>query len=130
MKILLMDDDMLMLSMLTGAFVRWGFKVDAYTNPNNCPAFYSEACPCALLNNSCPDMILTDVNMPLVNGVKFVQELRRKGCKCPKIGMMSGDWSDPDLVSVTHMGVTVFSKPFDLSRIRSWSLEDEKLHIT
>ena len=66
--------------------------------------------------------------MPEVNGVQFIQELKRKGCKCPKIGMMSGNWNDSDLFTVNHMGVTVFAKPFDLSGIYSWLLEDKISH--
>lgn len=128
MNILLMDDDVFMLSMLKWAFVRWGFKVDAYSNPKKCPAFFSAACPCSICKTECPDIILTDVNMPQVNGIIFIQELKRKGCKCPKIGMMSGEWSDLDLLTVTHMGVTVFAKPFDLSRMHSWLLEDSIFH--
>ncbi|MEI6787975.1 MAG: response regulator [bacterium] len=129
MNILLMDDDCIMLSMLKGAFERWGFKVDAYSNPTHCSAYCSAACPCALFKNGCPDVILTDVNMPKVSGVSFIKELMRKNCKCSKIGMMSGNWSDPDLLSVTHFGVTVFAKPFDLSRMHAWLLEDRILHV-
>jgi CheY-like chemotaxis protein len=127
MNVLLMDDDIFMISLLKGALVRWGHKVDAYSNPNNCPAFCAAACPCALIKNGCPDIILSDVNMPQVNGIAFIRELKRKGCKCPKIGMMSGDWSDLDLLTVTHFGVTVFAKPFDLSRLQSWVLEENSV---
>jgi len=54
----------------------------------------------------------------------------RKGCKCPKIGMMSGDWSDWDLLRAVCMGATVFAKTFDLSRLRSWVSEEKILHVT
>ena len=128
MNVLLLDDDVLMLSMLKRTFVRWGFKVDAYSNPNDCPAFCSAECPCAICISGCPDFIITDVNMPGVNGITFVEELKRKGCKCSKIGMMSGDWSDSDVFKAIHMGAAVFAKPFDLSRLRSWLSEGKILH--
>ncbi len=123
MNILLIDDDLFILSMLQKAFEKWGHKVDAYINPEICPAYCSQTCPCTIFKNRCPDVILTDVNMPLVNGVRFVEELKRKSCQCQKIGMMSGDWSDSDLRRAAHIGVTIFSKPFDLSRLRSWVSE-------
>lgn len=124
MNVLLVDDDACMLAMLQRLLVKWGHEVDACFSPTLSPAYYSPACPCALIETGCPDVILTDVNMPLVNGVKFIEELKRKGCKCPKIGMMSGDWHDSDLLIVAHMGVTVFDKPFDLSILRSWVSEE------
>ena len=127
MNVLLIDDDLLILSMLQGVLARWGHKVFAYCNPEVCTAYFSKSCPCPMQLNGCPDVILTDVNMPVVNGVKFVEELKRKGCRCPKIGMMSGDWSNSDILKVAHIGVTVFSKPFDLPRLRSWVSGDGKV---
>jgi len=129
MNVLIMDDDLGVLSMLHRAFETWGYKVDVYINPEICPAYCSQTCPCDIIKKGCPDVILTDVYMPHVNGVKFIQELRRKGCKCPKIGVMSGDWSDSDLLTVANMGVTVFAKPFDLSGIRTWLSVDRILHV-
>ncbi|MEI8141031.1 MAG: response regulator [bacterium] len=120
MNILLIDDDVFVLSMLQGAFKKWGHKVDSYINPEICPAYCSQTCPCMIFKNGCPDVILTDIHMPLVNGFKFIKELKRKGCKCQKIGMMSGDWSDSDLLKTIRMGVKIFAKPFDLSKIKLW----------
>jgi CheY-like chemotaxis protein len=123
-NVLLIDDDLFVLSMLQGAFEKWGHKVDAYLNPEICPAYSSKECHCDISNKGCPDVILTDVNMPLVNGIQFVEELKRKGCKCPKIGMMSGDWNDSDLLKAFSMEVKTFSKPFELSKIQLWLSEN------
>ncbi|MEI6168114.1 MAG: response regulator [bacterium] len=123
MNVLLMDDDPAVLSMIQGALEKWGHKVDSYLNPEICPAYCSQTCPCTIFTNRCPDVILTDVNMPLVNGFRFVEELKRKSCRYQKIGVMSGDWSDSDLLKATQMGCTIFSKPFELSRLRSWVSE-------
>jgi CheY-like chemotaxis protein len=120
MNVLLMDDDLFVLSMLQGALEKWGHKVDSYLNPEICPAYCAQECHCDIFEKGCPDVILTDVNMPLVDGFKFIEELKRKGCKCPKIGMMSGDWCDPDLLKAFHFGVKIFAKPFDLSKLQLW----------
>jgi DNA-binding response OmpR family regulator len=63
------------------------------------------------------------MNMPNVNGVRFVEELQRKKCKSRKIGMMSGDWSQVDSQKAKRMGVTVFDKPFELQKLRTWITE-------
>jgi DNA-binding response OmpR family regulator len=126
MNILLLDDDPLILSLLKGAFVKWGYNVSAYTNPRLCPAFCAEGCPCTLAGNGCPDLVLTDVNMPGVNGVTFVEELVRKGCRCRKIGMMSGDWSEPHIRRANELGASIFSKPFHIPSLYVWALEEKK----
>jgi DNA-binding response OmpR family regulator len=44
MNILLMDDDLTVLLMLQKTFEKWGHKVDAYVNPEICPAYSSQTC--------------------------------------------------------------------------------------
>lgn len=124
MKVLLLDDDQVILSMLRAVLTKWGHKVSTYADADQCPVYCSMFCPCTLIKNGCPDCILTDVNMPTINGLKFVEEIKRKSCKCPKIGMMSGDWNEIDLGKATHMGATIFSKPFDIQRLFSWVSAD------
>ncbi len=124
MNILLMDDDLVILALLQGAMSKWGHHVVTFSNPDQCPAYCAQTCPCTLCKSGCPDCILVDVNMPNVNGVKFVEELLRKQCKSHKIGMMSGDWSPLDAQKAQLMGATVFSKPFELKKIRAWIAED------
>ncbi len=124
MNVMLLDDDPFVLSMLKAAFEKHGHKVIPYSNPDRCPAYCSLLCPCTLLKNGCPDAILSDVNMPLVNGVKFIQELKRKGCTCSKIGLMSGDWSEVDIQTAVRLDATIFFKPFDLKSLLSWITPD------
>ena len=125
MNVLLLDDDVCILTLLRNAFVRWGYEVAVYTDAAQCPVYCSQTCPCNLVNQ-CPDLILTDVRMPSVDGVKFVEELRRKGCKCPKIGMMSGDWGEKELQKAAYLGTTVFFKPFHIPSLRLWVEQNQK----
>jgi len=118
MNVLLLDDDPFILSLLNTVLVKWGHRVFLFTNPSRCPIYFSKACPCTL--NECPDIVLTDVNMPTINGMKFIEELKRKCCKCPTLGMMSGDWGETDLRKAVQMGATVFSKPFNLPSLHAW----------
>ena len=39
MNVLLMDDDLLILSLLHRAFETWGHNVNVYLNPGVCPAY-------------------------------------------------------------------------------------------
>jgi CheY-like chemotaxis protein len=124
MNVLILDDDSFVLSMLQTALVKRGHNVVIYKNPDQCPLYCSLSCPCTLFQNGCPDVILSDVNMPNVNGVKLVEELKRKNCKCTKIGLMSGDWTEADLQKAARWDVVVFFKPFELTPVLLWVSSD------
>lgn len=121
MKALVLDDDPLVLSLLSHLLAFRGYDVASYADPGQCPLSECCACPCALRQAGCPNLILTDVNMPTMNGVEFVAELRRKGCQCPNIAMISGDWSESNLALARQLGAQVFFKPCDLPRLDTWA---------
>ena len=121
MKALVLDDDPLVLALLSHLLAFRGYDVASYADPRQCPLSKCGACPCALRQAGCPDLILTDVNMPSMSGVEFVSELKHKGCQCPNIAMISGDWSESNLALARQLGVEVFSKPCDLPRLDVWA---------
>lgn len=126
MNVMIMETDTLVSSLLQTAVVHWGHKVCAYDSPMKCPAFISEACPCELSGNSCPDVILVDMNMPGINGLKFVEELRRKQCRFCKIGMISDNWNLQDIQKALRTGASVFAKPFHMPSLHSWMAAEIK----
>lgn len=120
MKALVLDDDPLVLTLLRRVLAHRGYEVDCYADPATCPTNTSLACPCALREHGCPDLILTDVNMPSLSGIEFVEGLRLRGCTCRNIGMVSGNWSETSLAKAARMGVRVFAKPFDMPKLDAW----------
>jgi CheY-like chemotaxis protein len=119
MQALILEDDPLVMSLLERVLVRRGYTVVTYPDPTACPLYADSSCPCAAQPN-CPDIILTDYNMPSVNGLEFVEHLKRKGCTCRNIAMISGSWTADELRSASPLGVSVFAKPFHLQRLESW----------
>ena len=69
--------------------------------------------------------------MPYVNGIDFVEVLKRIGCKCRHIAMMSGDWQDCYLQKASVLGVHIFSKPFHVQQFEHWleSVTDEDVRL-
>jgi len=119
MKILVLDDDPFVRSLLQGALARHGHDVVSYARPGNCPLFTSSNCPCAM-HDRCPDVVLTDVRMPGADGFDFVEEQRRKGCRCRRVALMSGAWTDADLARSKRMGLPFFAKPFHMEKVLNW----------
>lgn len=117
---LILDDDPLILSLLQGVLSRRGYEVAAFMSAAQCPAYRDDACPCSLAGG-CPNIILTDFDMPGVNGMEFIEKLRRKSCKCLDVVLMSGSYIDcPTLRRSTALGVTFIAKPFHMSQIQTW----------
>jgi CheY-like chemotaxis protein len=119
MRALILDDDPTIVHLLKYLLNERGHETLTYTSPETCPAYTSASCPCPFAE-ACPDLILTDINMPAVSGVRFVENLKSKGCTCPNIAIISGNWTDSDLKRANRMDVSVFSKPLCPAHIRSW----------
>jgi DNA-binding response OmpR family regulator len=66
----------------------------------------------ALLEREPADLIISDVMMPILDGVTFVQELRRRGNQTPVVLMSS---TVPDVGTLP--GVRFIAKPFDVETL-------------
>ncbi len=67
--IFLVDDSMTMLSSLKGILVNSGFKVDTAAD--------GEQALAKLKSGFKPDMIITDINMPKMDGIALIREARK-----------------------------------------------------
>jgi two-component system response regulator AtoC len=102
-----------------------GYEVMTYSNPDECPLQHEHDCRCDS-NHTCADIIISDIDMPKVSGLQFVQDQNKKGCKITNIAFMSGAWSESDLKYARELGCKIFSKPFTIEEINDWLDECEK----
>jgi hypothetical protein len=58
--------------------------------------------------------------MPIVDGLEFVRTQRAKGCRLRFIALMSGYWSESDLLLARQYDCKIFQKPFTLSELHAW----------
>ena len=119
MHAIVLEDDPVIRMLLDDVLTADGYKVTSYSNPESCPLYTDEVCPCSRVD-PCPDLIVSDYDMHSVNGAQFVENLKRRKCKCKNIAVISGSWAEQDLRQVLPAGVDVFSKPFTLKRLWSW----------
>ena len=120
MQIVLVDDDPLVLITLSGLFRRKGHTVLTYNSPLECPIYKSAHGSC-FPESKCPDIIISDIDMPDVNGLEFIESLFAKGCKCKHIAMLSGKGiSDSDMKRMVEHGVRYFTKPLDYVEFEMW----------
>lgn len=61
-----------------------------------------------------PDLIITDINMPVMDGREMIKILREKGCNTPVIALTAYEYTKDDL-KVSD----VIRKPVNLERLMS-----------
>jgi CheY-like chemotaxis protein len=74
-------------------------------------------------SSGCPDLIVSDYSMPVLNGVELLESFINKGCRCRHFAIISGkgilDISE-NLKRVTKYGTRFFTKPLDLDDFYDW----------
>lgn len=124
MNIVLIDDDPVVLHVLSSLFRHRGHVVKTYETPLACPLYTAVSCPCS--SGECPDIIISDVDMPNVDGVSFVEAVFNKQCKCKHVALLSGrDLSDLDQKRISRVGVKFFTKPLDFAEFDAWTMLPE-----
>lgn len=121
MKIIVIDNDPLILSMLKQWLCFKGHTVLTYSSPLECPSYQTKGCPCTD-TEPCPELIISDYDMPEVNGYDLVKHLHDKGCHCAsKCAIITGhDLLDLDLDRFATLGIRLFRKPFPFHELDCW----------
>ena len=124
-RILIFDDSEEIRSLLRAFFSSRGYEAFAFANPAVCPISQEKQCPCPE-GQACADFILSDLNMPVQQGIDFLEEQMHKGCKCKNMALMSGDFTEDDIVRAKSIGLMLLKKPFGLEEILQWIEGAEK----
>lgn len=113
-KVLLVDDDDQVLEMFVSLFDSLGFKVDSSVNGKE--AF--EKLLQAEKNNIPYDVILSDIRMPIMDGVELLKKIKTHNVLIPSVLLISG-YSDYSIEDLYGMGADgVFEKPFRAASVR------------
>lgn len=104
-RILVVDDSAQMRDFMSNVVLRAeGYQVDTARNG-------AEGLAAALA--APPDLIITDLSMPDMNGLEMLQALREQGSRVPAI-LMTAEGSEDLAVQALRLGVMdYFVKPFD-----------------
>lgn len=124
-RVLIFDDQKMIRELSWNAFDARGYEVFTFPNPAVCPLSEQHHCPCGK-DQACSDIIISDIEMPLKDGMTFVEEQINKGCKCKNIALMSGSFTDDDIEKAKSLGIPIFEKPFPISKIMEWVDNIEK----
>lgn len=125
-RVIIFDDDAMLLELLEFYFDKWGYEVFSYQTPVVC-LFNSSAGSCEGLA-SCADLVISDFQMPQMTGIELFQLQEQRGCKINRRmkAIMSGHADGALLKQCKDLGYKFFEKPFYSSELYSWISECEK----
>jgi CheY-like chemotaxis protein len=125
-RTILIEDDAQTLQMLTLLLEKRGHEVLAFSSPAACPSFLDPTCQCPQ-EHPCGDILITDMNMPTMNGLDFIRLQAQRGCqgKMRKKLLLSANISQQHIAEAQKIGCTVMRKPFKLAALLAWIIEAE-----
>lgn len=115
----LLEDEYELRSTLNSFLKENGYDVHSFSEPSFCPLSETLNCSCKK-NTPCAEYIITDINMPGMSGLKFIELQIGKGCKAPHIAIMSATWSEEEYQKARKWGCKVFDKPFSFVDLLQW----------
>lgn len=126
-RVLVFEDDDLLRKMLERVMQLNNYEVFCYENPTACPLSDKDTCSCSD-GNICADIIISDIKMPNMDGLTFVQQQLDRGCCVPvdNICIISGFWTQDCIDQADKMGVFRIRKPFSIDYLVDWLKEREQ----
>jgi CheY-like chemotaxis protein len=121
------EDDEGILFLISSILKERGYEVLSFPDPLFCPVYLNSDCQCPM-EYMCGDIFITDINMPTVTGLEFIEKLIRNGCKAipQNRALISGAWTDADLEHAKKLDCHIIYKPFINDEIIEWLDECEK----
>lgn len=117
-RILLFEDDDDLRQLVSAFLNGQGYEVLAFASPLACAMIAQGKCQCPR-ENSCADILITDMHMPGMSGLELIQFQAQRGCHAPaenKLVLSSA--LTPGLESeLRSLGCRMLRKPFRLSEL-------------
>ena len=120
-----LDDNQQVRKAISDLLKYRGYEVHEFFDPSVCPVYLERDCPCEL-EHACTDIIITDIDMPNVTGIEFIENQKKRSCKVENIAMISGAWTRDSREQAESLGCEIFYKPFDFTTFTVWLDECEK----
>lgn len=108
-RILVIEDEESVLSLVTRILVSAGHEVDGARDGQEGMRLFEE---------SAPDVVLTDINMPGMDGMEVIKAMRSARAEVPIVAISGGGMMPKELLlgSASLLGaVAVVAKPFEIA---------------
>ena len=119
LRAIVLDDNYVLRTLIDDVLKNRGYEVHCSSEPFFCPVYLDSKCPCPV-EHYCTTIIITDVNMPNMTGLEFIEHQKRMGCKIQNVAVMSGRWTDEEIEHAKRLDCHILEKPFKLDEIEKW----------
>jgi two-component SAPR family response regulator len=122
------EDDENILFLISSILTERGYEVLSFPEPLFCPVYLNSDCRCPM-EYMCGDIFITDINMPNVTGLEFIENLILNGCKIisqNKALIISDAWTSAELKHAKILDCHIIYKPFKNDEIIEWLDKCEK----
>ena len=130
LRIFLFEDEDMVRTLIVEFLEKKGYEVFAYSDPSK----FNNKCICNKDQNiTCADFLITDIKMPNITGVKFLENQIGKNCRIGNIAFISAYWTLEDLDYAGKIGAAIFHKPFNIIELNKWldscreKIQDERV---
>ena len=123
-RAVVIEDDVALRKALSAVLKRRGYEVYEFSEPKFCPIYFNQRCACDGAH-ACTNIILTDLNMPNIGALEFVERKNLNGCKVENIAVMSAVWGPEEIETLMRLGCKILEKPFKMSELSAWLQECE-----
>jgi CheY-like chemotaxis protein len=126
-RAVVIDDEAIIVNLFKEFFSARDYEVLSFTRPVICPLCEDKGISCNT-DSPCADVIITDFNMPGMNGLKLLQEQSTHGCRLIRENkaVMSGYIDEESQKQIRRLGFAFFQKPIEFSEFAAWLDECEK----
>jgi CheY-like chemotaxis protein len=118
-RAIVLDDNNTVRTVISDILEDRGYEVFDSSEPTFSPIYLDSKCPCSG-EYLCANIVITDINMPNMTGLEFIEYQKSMGCKIPNIAVMSGRWTVEELEHAKRLGCHTINKPFKVDEIKKW----------
>lgn len=118
-RAIVFDDNYVLRTVISDILKDRGYEVFDSSEPGFCHTFLESKCTYSG-KYICANIVITDLNMPNMSGLEFIEYQKSMGCNIPNIAVMSAGWTENELARAEKHGCHTFNKPFRINELKKW----------